>query len=263
MSNIDTILAKYSDVPRSVVLRYELNRIGVAISADAVDAVQNMDICFKGEFMFSWDSTDRKTLSQKVPWCYHFKRDDTIFINRTNDKSPYVIERQNGKFFLCEDHKPFEEIYFSPAPAYYHKKTSKGVPMSQIAQSIGDQLFVTINKYCEYFKGDNQCLFCDLTPTGADQAKHGEALAIHRNPEEIVEVLNEAYSEIKPRAHRHLIISGGTITSTYKGVADLEYYASRLETIAKGIRRWYPAAIQMGPPPTREGWQRIKDSGIG
>ncbi|MFH1140939.1 MAG: hypothetical protein V1724_04590, partial [Chloroflexota bacterium] len=68
MGNIDSILAKYSDVPRSVVLKYEFNRLGIAMSTGAVAAVQDMDLCFKGEFMFSWDSTDRKTLAQKIPW---------------------------------------------------------------------------------------------------------------------------------------------------------------------------------------------------
>ncbi len=264
--SIESILKTYSDVPRSAVLKYELNRMGFAMSAAALEAVRDMDLVFKGEFMFSLDRQQRRSLPQKVPFSLHFKRDDTFFLNRTNDDSPYVIDFMRGKFFLTDQGDggtPFEEIYFEPTPHYFKLKTSDGIPMSQIAQPIGCRLFVTVNKYCEYFKYGLECKFCDLTPTGVAQMQDGEVLHLHRTTEQIAETLEAAFSEISPRCFRHLAISGGTIITTYKnGKSELDYYVDILNGVRKRLRAFYPSYIQICPPEDKDGWKRLLDTGV-
>ncbi|MCC7414071.1 MAG: hypothetical protein IT495_20815 [Gammaproteobacteria bacterium] len=262
MSNVTELLKRYPDVPRSVLLKMEFQRLGVDITDAAVDAAKDGNYIFKGEFQFSWDVGKRKTLNQKVPFNYRFKRDDTYFLFRTSDNTPYTVDVVDGKFVIREDEEILEEIYFEEAPPYFKLQTSDGVPMSAVAQSLGDMLFVTINKYCEIWKHGNACMYCDIMAVTKDQAKSGELGITHRTPDQIAETLNAAFRDTKPRAYRHITFSGGTITSKVRGKDDITYYADILNAVGRKIRTWYGATIQMGPPADKDGWKRIADTGI-
>lgn len=257
---IDELLSKYSDVPRSALLKYEFQRQGLEITDAALNAFQKVNTVFKGEFMFSWDAGTRKTLNQKVPFSFFFKRDHTYFINRTSDKSPYAIDHINGKFCIAEGKKVIEDIYFPPCPEYYALKTKEGVPRSSIVQSCGDLLFVTVTKYCEFWKDNSQCLFCDFMAVTKEQSKTGELGVVHRDPDDIGETVAMAFKEAAP-IHRHLIISGGSILGNYQGLTEIDYYARVLDAIGKRLPVWFPSGIQL-TPPNKEGWKRIKATGV-
>jgi hypothetical protein len=262
MSNFFEKQEMYPDVPRSVLLKMDFQRLGVNITDRAIEAVKDENYIFKGEFQFSWDIGKRKTLDQKVPFNFRFKRDDTYFLFRTSDDTPYTVDLVDGRFVVRQNDDILEEIYFEEAPAYFSQKTSDGVPMSTVAQSLGDMLFVTINKYCEMWKRGDACKYCDIMSVTKGQAKEGELGTVHRTPLQIAETLNAAFSETQPRAYRHLIFSGGTIISKIKGKDDLDYYCDILNEIGRNIRTWYGAAIQMGPPANKDGWKRLADTGI-
>lgn len=260
---IETEVEKYTDVPRSVVLKYEFQRCGVRMGDSALKAVQDQDdIDMKGEFMFSWDVGKRKSKAQKVPHTYSFKRDDTFFQNRTNDGSPYAIEYIKGKFFVCEGDHMIEEIYFGKKPPFCYEKTSDGVEMSHVVQPEGDMLFCTMNRYCEFWKDGDQCLFCDFVSVTKDQAAKGELGTVHRTAEQIAETLECALREVKPYIYRHIYFSGGSITTHFKGQDEIEYYCNILNKVRKRIKTWYGAVFQVGPPKDKEGWKRYYDTGI-
>ena len=151
MSSIIEKLEEHADIPRSVVLKIEFQRVGVAFAPAAINAIKDMRLNFKGEFMFSYDTVERKTLRHKIPMIYYFKRDDTIFQTKTTDESPYIVDYIDNKFFIREGEQLLEEVYFQEEPLYYSLKTSDGIPMSNVAQLLSHALFITVVKHCEFW----------------------------------------------------------------------------------------------------------------
>ena len=253
-------LDEHKDIPRSVLLKMEFQRIGVGFSDHALETMKGMPLNFKGEFMFSWDHVERKSLQHKIPFYYFFKRDDTAFQTRTNDNSPYIIDYTDGRFFVSEGDQFLEEVYFSEEPLYYSLKTSDGIPMSNIAQFLGkDNLFITINKNCEFWKEDLQCRFCDFGSVAKDQRKKGEIGTIFRTAEQIGETLEAAFAETRGC---HLFFSGGTIVSPLWDMSELDYYCDLLSKVLKRTWTWYGSTIQISPPRDKEGWKKLHDTGL-
>ena len=262
MGNIETILAKYPDVPRSVLLKYELNRRGLNMTDAANKACQNVDAVFKGDYMFSYDAGKRKTLKEKVPFTFRFRRDNTYLFNRTRESSRYAMDYIDGKFCITEDGNIIEEIYFPPSPHYYRLKTEDGVLRSALAQSHGDLLVVMPRRYCDFWKDNTQCRFCDIVPVTKEQSKTKELGAVHRDHEQIGETVEMAFKE-GMTSYRHVIVTGGSILGTYHGLDEIGYYSQTLEAIFKRLpAARYPSSVQLLPPKNKDEWKRLKATGV-
>jgi len=257
--SIFDLFKEFSDVNKTIIFKLELLRQGVKFSEKALKKVQEIDTAFKGFFLFSYDRGGMVTHEQKIP-DYMYVGDNTPIQVRTYDKSPYTIDETNGIFVVMENGETIEEVYFLPAPKYYSKYLSDGTPMRAIVNAPGlDRLFVTINKYCEMFKADNQCWYCDFVPTTAEQTKKGEKIITHKDPEQVAEVLAVALEE--PR-FRHIYLTGGSILSSVMGMNEIEYYCRHLNTIRKRLKVWYPTNFQIGALK-EDDWKRIYDTGVG
>lgn len=257
--SIFDLFQEFSFVHRIIILKLELLRQGVRFSEKALDAVKDVDTAFKGYFLFSYDRGDMITHEEKIP-DYMCVEANTPIQVRTFWKSPYVIDEINGKFMVCENGEPIEEVYFPPAPKFYSKYLTDGTPMRAIANTPGlDRMFVTINKYCEMFKTDDQCRFCDFVPTTAAQKKKGEHIIVHKDPEQVAETLAVGFEEAR---FRHIYLTGGSIASSVKGMNEVEYYCAHLNAIRKRFKVWYPANFQIGAKE-EDDWKRIYDTGVG
>ena len=255
---IEKYFVQYPDVSPSIILKTEALRIGVKFSERAKEEAKNLNTVFKGYHLFSYDRTRTITWEEKIPADFFLRKDDTFIQTRVNEDSSYTIDFLEGKFVFREESEPIEEVYFRTAPEYYSKTLDDGTPMRAIVQSINDMLFVTINKYCELWKTNDQCLFCDFVTQTSEQ-KQKEVTIVHKTPEQICQVLGEAFKEWR---HRHLLITGGTILTTYKGKNEIDYYCEHLNAIAQTLKVWYPANFQINAK-NREEFKKIYDTGIG
>jgi hypothetical protein len=136
------------------------------------------------------------------------------------------------------------------------------VPMSQVAQPLGDMLFCTIHRYCEMWKDGDQCLFCDFGSVAKEQAKTRESVSILKSPAQIAETLQCALQEVKPNAYRHIYFSGGSVLSEMKGQNEIDFYCNIMNAIGKRIKCWYGSVLQVGPPEKKDDWKRYYDTGI-
>jgi hypothetical protein len=251
---------EFPDVPKSIIVKTELLRQGVRFSQNALDAFKDLDTVFKGYFLFSYDRGKMVTFGEKIPDYSFLRKDDTPIQIRTYEFTPYVIDVRDTKFYITENNDFIEEIYFYPAPKFYSQKLEDGTPMRSIVDCPGkDTLFVTLNKYCEMFKHNLQCQFCDFVPTTAGQSKSGEKIVVHKNSEQVAEALAVALKEIR---FRHLYFTGGTILSQFQGKTEVEYYCDHLNATRKRLRVWYPANFQIGALK-EDDWKRIYDTGVG
>jgi len=250
---------KFPDVAPAIITKTELVRVGETFSKAAIEAFNEPnDILFKGFWLFSYDRGEPVLYGEKIP-AFIRLQDGSRVQQRTYKNSPYLIDYIDGKFMLCDESGPLEEVGFEIRPRYFNRLLPDGTPMGAIVQCTRDLLFITLNKYCEMFRNGNQCLYCDFNAQTKAQKKGGEALVVRKDPEVVADVLEIAFSELR---FRHIFITGGTILSTYKGKSEIEYYCEHLNTIRKRLKVWYPAHFQCGAQ-TEDNWKRIHDTGVG
>lgn len=104
--------------------------------------------------------------------------------------SPYHVTLENNQLTLCKDGIPYSLCRIIPAPKWYAQKTSAGIPMSWIFRQHGfdvlaDATFVS----CDFFKTNEECLFCSFPQQTIDgklklaQVKETITEALKENPQ--------------------------------------------------------------------------------
>ncbi len=252
---------RFPDVHPNIVLKTDLLRQGMTIGNAAVEQFQKMeDVLWKGFHLFSYDSKKTVVYGDKVPALFHLD-DGTPIQVRTNPDSPYSLDLTDDGFVVAENQEVLAKgIYFERKPRWYDMKTSTGVQMPAIVQGFCRLLFVTINKYCELWNAGEQCLFCNINATLADQRAGGEDTVARLDPEVIAEVVKTALTV--DHHYYFLYISGGTILGKYRGQTELDFLCTRLDALREKLQVWIPATVQIAAQGD-EGWRRVHETGVG
>lgn len=74
-------------------------------------------------------------------------------------QSPYSIKRSGADYFIA-DGKAEVRVSLVPRPGFYGKKTSTGVPFTNIAVSHGSYAVVTPSPRCDFFNRSVECRYC-------------------------------------------------------------------------------------------------------
>lgn len=253
---------QFPDVHPNIILKAELNRLGLKFTREAVAAFNRRDdILWKGYHFFSYDTGQPTFYGDKIPYIIHF--DDGIDVyERTNENSPYAIDHQDGKFVITEEGDIVcDNVFFAQKPKYYDMKTEDGTSLPAIVNTGGSNiLFCTFNKYCEMWNTGDECLFCDINWRFRDQCTSVEDVVARKDPK----VITEAFRLIRaldPRMWMTLI-SGGTILGRYRGESEIEFNVKRLNAVREGCGGiWIPACFQVAAQDD-EGWKQIHETGV-
>jgi hypothetical protein len=260
---MEEIYNRFPDVHPNIVLKTDIMRTGIDISEKAKGNFnQRDDLLWKGFHMFSYEYQKTAMYGEKTP--YFFRLEDGAPLQfRGNSFSAYVLDLlDDGEFVIRRnDEIVARHITFEPKPKWYDLKTEKeGVAMGAIAQAHCRSLFITMNKFCELWKGGDQCLFCDIVNTMKSQNEGGEDFIARIDPDTIAEVVQTAI-HLDPLYAIAMYVSGGTILGTYGGQTELEFYITRLSAIRKKLGAWIPTCVQIAPYDD-EGWKKLHDLGF-
>lgn len=260
---IEETYRKFSDVHPNIVLKTDVLRQGINISkAASKNFEQRDDLLWKGFHLFSYDYQKTKLYREKTPLLMRLEDGMPIHV-RTNILSPYQLDLVDQEFVIRESESGeiiARKIWFERKPRWYDMRTEDGIQMPAIAQGTCQMIFVTMNKYCELWKTNDQCLFCNINATLKDQKKGGEDLVARLDPNTIAEVVKTA---VEVDAHYHILfISGGTICGTYQGQTELEFYITRLNALREKLQVWIPTAVQIAAYDD-DGWKRLHETGVG
>ncbi len=253
---------QFPDVHPNIILKAELNRLGQKFTKEAIGAFQQRDdILWKGYHFFSYDMQQPVFYGNKLPLIIHF--DDGIPVyERTNEKSPYSIDYQDGRFVITEQGEIIcDKVFFPQQPKYYSMKLEDGTPLPAIINAASSNtLFCTFNKYCEMWNTGDECLFCDINWQFKGQRKSVEEVVARKDPK----VITEALKIIRATDDWAwlILISGGTIFGRYRGETEIEFYVRRLDAIREGLGGiWLPACCQIATH-NDEDWKRLHDTGV-
>ena len=254
----------YRNIPKPIIIKADMVRLGSTYSEVALEEARKIkDIRFKSYGIFSFDISETVLLKDMMPAQIYLEdgSEDGIYVQfRLAHESPYLIDFMDGKFVVKWNGEWVANVdHFCKQGKFANRAFSDGTPYEAcVFSGADDMLFVVANKHCDYFSKGLECQFCDLTHQAAAQKKGGEAMVLRKQADRVAEVLDVGLHE---KRYRHIIITGGTLLSTYQDMSGLEWYANLLDTIRKKIRVWYPACIQIEALDD-EGWKRIHDTGV-
>lgn len=134
-------------------------------------------------------------------------------------RSPYSIKRRGERYFVT-DGKGEVEVRFVDRPAFYSRKTSTGVPFSDIATVHGSYTVVTPSPRCDFFDRSVECRYC----AGNFDIK-GSTDRVYT----IDEVLETVEAVLKERASAIIYLSIGFSQGESGGIEFLRPYVQAIK----------------------------------
>ncbi len=254
---LDALVEKYPDVPRSIILKLDLQRRGIAFT-DAATAVTS-NAYYRGPEQTAFSS--RQSRPEPFPGPLLLRDGTSVLTSPVPNqfRDPYLIDYQDGKFYALDKGVRIEEVDFTPRPEFYGKLTSRGVPMDSIAWARPQRLDIIPYRYCHYWDTRDQCKFCAFF-TDLKQQKQlaGDSYAKEIHPDDIYETVAEALKE--PGRYSQINLTAGT---DYSGEVpfdkEVDRYVSVLQAIGRNFRtRRFPSQL-IAPAYTKQQVKRLHD----
>ena len=203
-----------------VMLKIDLMLRGVRFDESAAD----LALPFKGRAGSGIDLSLPQGMLVNVP-CGEF----------TEDSLYRLVKRKKGSLAITDGEQEVP-VKLVPKPFFFGKKTSTGIPLTDIATAHGSYVVITPSKRCEFFENKVECRYCagNFDRSGADSRVF--------TVEEVLETVSEVLKE--PRAGI-IYLSIGFSEGDDGGVAFLEQYVRAIKKHFNCI-----VAVEALPPKT-------------
>ena len=205
---IEAVFEKYPEIPKLVILKTDVHRRGYILTEKAHELFNKGDYQSQADTIFG-----KKEGTNKIPIGLVF-RDGTSLVGGYYEnygiRDPYVIDDIDGKFFLTDNGKVYEEVEFWREPDFYRKKTSKGTPMGEVVNVRPQRLNVAISRVCHFWdKPGEGCKYCNVGINGIDSVKKG--IPDLFDYDEVAEAVAEAVKQ-KGRFAMIMVTTGSILT---------------------------------------------------
>ncbi|MDO8673457.1 MAG: hypothetical protein Q7O66_18775 [Dehalococcoidia bacterium] len=264
MSRVDELQKKYPNLPREIVVKWEVLVRGVK-DTSTLDKVsywtrggsyqsRDLDISLK-EIAAKREGEGRPGYVAR-PKPLHMKNGIGANIRR-GTRTPYEIrDESEGKFALYEGDEKVEDVYF-PSPRGWGEEmvTSRGTPVTSLVEVKSHCFSIQPIRFCEYFVRGEQCKFCNYNSTYDDARSAGTSIPVTINLEDTVEAYKMLASEIR-------FIEGswqsGALTASEKEAATQIKFVEAIANAAP-----HKPIMRMSVPPLgRKDLQRLHDAGL-
>ncbi|MDO8670670.1 MAG: hypothetical protein Q7O66_04480 [Dehalococcoidia bacterium] len=267
MARIDELAKKYPDIPRDLIVKWELWNRGVK-DTDDLDKISIWKV-IEGSYQNKFDEVTLKDLVARRPSRVQgdrILRPDAFFMKSSfnaplviSPGSPYSVrEVSENKFGLFEDEEQVDlELYFPmPKPREGAEPlTSRGTPISRLIKSPRSCFFIFPVRYCEYFATGDQCKFCNFNVGQEDARAIGLDRPVSENLEDTVEAYKIRTSEVRI-VEGHFELGGFTSSDHEERI-----HTSFVEKIANATS-YKPNLSILTEALSRKGLQRLKDVGL-
>ncbi len=253
-TNLDQIVARYPDVPPLIILKTDVQRRGVFYSKAALELLDEAAHQTTGTHIFG----ARDGMIALRPESLLLRDGTSIITTPTPlDENPYLVDVKDGSPWLFDDGVALEAVDYWPAPDFYAKSSSSGVPMKNIVSARPQRLNIFPYRYCTFWNNNKGCSFCDIV---SQLKKGGKELNIPAklDPHEVGVVVGEALKE--PGRFSAVFLTSGSIFSGAEPFDDeVEYYIEILKEVGKQFRtKKFPSQI-IGTAFTKKQLQHLYD----
>lgn len=225
------LCARYPAIPRSIVLKTDLLTRGLNYTDDlkAVGA-DGLSDTVRG-FKFHHDIVSDGDSPAALPWSFNF-RDQTYVKVIIDLDSPYAIRlAENGRFVLHCGDQPIEEVFFPQKASWLKRSLSDGTPITSVLFEVGPchATGIVPLDYCEYFRKNEQCRYCDWNPTFELAKAAGYRTRVAADTAQLVEAFEIAFggTDAAPCEHAHIIVAG----ALWNREKEAELYLRTLEAL--------------------------------
>lgn len=227
---LDEVIANYSDIPRLVALKIDVQRRGVHYTERAEAAVDPSVHQLRSPYIFGSRDGQIKPLPESL-----ILRDGTSILTDPTpvEQDPYIVDQVDGRFALVDAGEPVEYVDLWPKPRYYDRKTSSGVPMSHIASARPQRLNIFQSSYCHFWAEKKECRFCDIV-NHTRQQKDELGVPARLKPRDVSETVREALKE-EGRFTGMCLTAGSVLAGEEIFDREVDYYIETLQAIGENF----------------------------
>jgi hypothetical protein len=270
---VESLIARYPEIPAEAVLKEDLLRTGIAFDESALTDNLDGDVKPKSYFIFSFDQKPLEQLGEAklrrppeeialTGGPHELRR--TIVSVRVNPDSPYRIARDDsGALRLSLEARDVASVELPPMPEYYRHTLANGKTVMETAPTIewGYLIYLTVLRLCQYFGAHEECQFCDINHNWRQHKREGRPYTGVKPVEDVLEALEIIDRYDTARASHAYTLTGGSVTSTVDGLREADFYGRYAQAIEERFPgRWIGKVVAQALPKAEA--QRFKDHGI-
>jgi hypothetical protein len=270
---VESLIARYPEIPAEAVLKEDLLRTGIAFDESALTDNLDGDIKPKSYFIFSFDQKPLAQLGEAklrrppeeialTGGPHELRR--TIVSVRVNPDSPYRIARDDsGALRLSLEARDLASVELPPMPEYYRHTLANGKTVMETAPTIewGYLIYLTVLRLCQYFGAHEECQFCDINHNWRQHKREGRPYTGVKPVEDVLEALEIIDRYDTAKASHAYTLTGGSVTSTVDGLREADFYGRYAQAIEERFPgRWIGKVVAQALPKAEA--QRFKDHGI-
>ncbi|MCL2714239.1 MAG: hypothetical protein FWD68_06550 [Alphaproteobacteria bacterium] len=270
--DLERYFHKYSAVPKEVIIKEDLLRLGVYLTDAALEESSNFTT--KSYYLFSYDHHDVEEMSRneflKAPEEFKFKG-GPYGLRPSNNKTcmdkeantPYKIDLVDGKLQLFWQNNYLADVELREKPPYYRYKLPDGTPYSDIASSVfwGYSTFCTILRSCQYWGAKEECIFCDINTNARKQSKTGRPFMLYKKIDDVVTVLDTIFNKEREPINHQIVLTGGALIKPFSGKRNVDFYADYIRAIRERIGHRWTIHLQT-TALTKEECKILKEAGV-
>src|SRR6476619_4279713 len=257
---VESLVARYADIPPEAVLKEDLLRTGSAFDESALTDNLDGDVKPKSYFIFSFDQKPLAELGaaalRRPPeeialtgGPYELRR--TIVSVRVNPDSPYRISVGDDGLVLSLEGRLLADVALPPMPEYYRHLLDNGKTVMETAPTIqwGYLIYLTVLRLCQYFGAHEECKFCDISHNWRQHRKAGRPYTGVKPVEDVLEALALIDRYDTARVSTAYTLTGGSVTSTVDGLAEADFYGRYAQAIEERFPgRWIGKVVAQALP---------------
>lgn len=189
MLPFEEAVLKYPDIPKFIILKLDLYRRGIVYTNRIFKRMRKnapMPLILR-------DGSSVLSVLGGLEVAGHYLLE------------PYRIDLIDGNIGIFYGDEFIDEAEISPDPEFYGKKTSRGTPMEEVASARPQRLDIWAHRFCDFWKGGNQCKFCAVNNMFKPAIEATGKLSL--DPADICETVKEALKE--PGRLSQITVTGG------------------------------------------------------
>ncbi|MBR3524462.1 MAG: radical SAM protein [Lachnospiraceae bacterium] len=209
-ASLQEVQEKYPDVPKSFVLKADLQRRGIVFSKEALTQVD------PGRHLLNSDGANRfRQSTDPVPNGLIMRDGSYLVIGNFDyskdspERDPYLIDFEDGKLVVKDRDEVIDNIQgFWEKPAFFNLLNEEGEPLSKYVACRPQRLEITLNNYCHFWdKPGEGCKYCPMSPNFKKSGRTEE----HNELKKTAAAFREAVKQTG--RNTIVVLTGGSILS--------------------------------------------------
>jgi hypothetical protein len=227
--SLDEVIAKHPAVSPFVMLKIDLQRRGIVLTAAAQQALNPQTEALYHRGIYDNNKEDRPNGvvlrdGTTVVGGFEPRAFDAIGID------PYTVDYEDGHYYVVDNGRRVDVVYLWSKPVYYDKLTSSGKPMWQVLVARPQRMDINFYQYCDFYKTPGEgCKFCGIAAAYHSAKDEKDAFL---NLDELIETVAEAVRQ--PGRFRMIQMCAGSLLSGEELLDDeIDQYVGLLQRLEK------------------------------